>query len=119
MEVVILVLVYCLFYSMLFDTCICVGQLFKKNRILAAVGAYVVYYIAEETLSTITFVAISALAATDFISDLIIDLGKYAIDHPYVVAHTALWLLIAWLAGLVVAEFFTIKHIITKKLNLE
>ena len=39
--------------TLLFYTCICVGQQSKKNRVLAAVGAYFGIYVIQQVLSTI------------------------------------------------------------------
>ncbi len=100
---------------LLYYTYISIGQLFNKNRILAAVGAYFIHYIITQILSTI-FTVIISLAAS---SELIAALFDWVSLHPFASIHIAIWggtfLSIIGCA----VEFIIIRAIITKKLNLE
>lgn len=104
---------------MLYYTFISIGQLFKKNRILAAFGAYFVWYLLTQAASSALSVALSLFAATDAFGDFLVWLIKSFIDHPYVVVHSGLWLAILWPILVSLVEFLVIRKIITKKLNLE
>lgn len=114
-EFVLLLLVASFASILLYDTFISIGQLFKKNRILAAVGAYFVYYIITQILSTVLSVMFSALA----LSGLFEDLGSWIILHPYVSIHIAMWGAILLSAVFALIEFIVIRTVITKRLNLE
>lgn len=104
---------------MLYYTFITIGQLFKKNRILAAVGAYFVYYILMQILSTILMVTLTVAAASGALEGIVTWLTAQMELHPFVIMHAGLWILILLSAVFGLVEYFVIKNIITKKLNLE
>jgi hypothetical protein len=111
-----LILIVASFASiLLYYTFISIGQLAKKNRILAAVGAYFVYYIIVQVFATIFTIALSILATSDALYELI-----YWIEmNTYTFIHITLCSGILLSALFVLLEFVIIRWIITKKLNLE
>ena len=104
---------------MMYYTFISIGQLFKKNRILAAVGAYFVYYIASQVISTVLYILITILSMTDRFADFMFWLGNLVQQHPYTFVHCGLWLYILIPVIFLIVEFVVIRRIITNKLNLE
>ena len=101
---------------LLFYGCVTVGQLAKKNRILAAFGAYFGYYVITQILGTI-FIAIYATseAFRDFLSRIVDLLSEYPIDA----LHIFMWIGIVF-AALLGTLYFTISHrIMSRRLNLE
>ena len=118
-EFVILFLLACFSGILLYYVFISIGQLFKKNRILAAVGAYFVYYIITQILTTILIVIISIVAATGVFEQFFTWLGNYIIVHPFVVIHSCLGIMALLIAVFVFVEFVVVRKIITNKLNLE
>ncbi len=100
---------------LLYDTFISIGQLSKKNRILSAVGAYFVYYIARQIIGAIIVVIFTQLAMNGFIERLGMWIGK----HPYAATHIGFWTAILLCCLFTFIEFIVIRKIITKKLNLE
>lgn len=86
---------------LLYYACLSIGQLFKKNRIAGAVGAYFAYNLALQILSTI---ALAALAESDYIGDVV----EFVLQRNYI------------LSGVMAIVFYFItRHIVTNKLNLE
>ncbi|MBR7133058.1 MAG: hypothetical protein IKD04_05945 [Clostridia bacterium] len=107
----ILVLTAFLFYY----TCISIGQLFKKNRVLAAVGVYFGFYLAEQIIGTIFIIII-----TVFRDKLPIEQIMNAIEaHPRAAAHIIICgiMLIALIGAAI--YFIVVKTIIKNRLNLE
>ncbi len=98
------------FYLLVY-ACIAVGQMAKKNKILAAVGVYFAYYFATQILGTILIVFMIVLDGSAFmlaINDFINDYpnAALAIGIGYYLAQCAI--------------FFGVTNVITyKKLNLE
>ncbi len=114
-DVIVFLLVGSYTSILLYDMFISIGQLSKKNRILSAVGAYFVYYIARQILGTVIVITFSQLAMQGFIERL----GIWIDKHPYAATHIGFWTAII-LSGLFsFIEFVVIRKITTKKLNLE
>lgn len=100
---------------LLFYTCICLGQLSRKNRVLAACGVYFIYYVIGQIIGTVFSVVFSL-----FYEQLPLDVVlAFAQKNPVLTVHLVLGILIVGSllgAGL----WFLISHtIIRKKLNLE
>ena len=100
---------------LLYYACITIGQTAKKNRILKAVGAYFVYYIATQVISTafiITYTVLGLYGALDGIME-------------WVSANLSSTILIAFGVSIVlntimaVAFWIVTEKIMTKRLNLE
>ena len=114
-EFIILLLLASFTSMMMYYVFISIGQLSKKNRILAAVGAYFAYYIITQVLSTIITIVFSVLATTDFFEKI----GYWITQNPFESIHIGMWGGIALSSIFALIEFFVIRSIITKKLNLE
>lgn len=111
---VLLVISFCV--SVLFYyTCISIGQLFKKNRVLGAVGVYFIFYFASQIISGIFMVAWNIAA-------LSLDFAAIA---EFIEANITWLLHLLFIGGAVmyaavgVAYFFVNRFIMSKKLNLE
>ena len=118
-EFVILFLLGCFSGILMYYVFISIGQMFKKNRILAAVGAYFAYYIVTQILSTIFIVVISILGETGVLDAFLERLGRFAEVHPFVAIHSGMGIIALVTAVFIFVEFVVVKKIITKKLNLE
>ncbi len=101
---------YFLYYS-----CITIGQMAKKNRVMAAVGVYFAYYIITQILGTIMIIVIS-------IYGYLIPMEKIALfveKHTYLCGHL-FFIGLTVLCAIMVLIYYLICHtIIRKKLNLE
>jgi len=115
LELAVFLLVATFTSIMLYYTFISIGQLFKKNRILAAVGAYFVYYVATQIISAVITIVFTILAERGAFDEI----GRWILYHPYHTVHIGLCSLIVLLSAFAAVEFFVIKWVITKKLNLE
>ena len=118
-ELVILLILWCVSGMMLYYVFISIGQLFKKNRILAAVGAYFVYYVATQILSAILLVIIAVLGELGALDKFINWLGYFVPTHPYIFIHSCVGIIVLLTAVFIFVEFIVVKRIITKRLNLE
>lgn len=115
LEFVLLLLATAFSSLLLYYLFVAIGQLFKKNRILAAVGAYFVYYLITQVISTITLIVFSVWIPESALEQL----GEIIILHPYATIHIA-FCGFSVLAGAFAAICFaTIRMILNKKLNLE
>lgn len=111
LEAVLLVLVVMFYQSMFYDACITIGQLFRKNRVLAAVGVYFGFYVIEQVVGTFA-VIVAAFINWD-------SLMMFISENTYLCVHVGMWLMILFSAVLTLV-FYVITHtIIRKRLNLE
>jgi len=115
LELAVFLLVATFTSIMLYYTFISIGQLFKKNRILAAVGAYFAYYVATQVIGAVITIVFSFLAESGALDQI----GEWIIHHPYQTVHIGACGAIVLFSAFAVVEFFVIKWIVTKKLNLE
>ncbi len=115
LEFVLWLMVSSLTQILLYYTCVAIGQLFRKNRVLAAVGTYVVYYFIMQILYTI-FIAVFSVVSSRLPME---EIALYIAGHYLEIIHWVLcggFILTAITAGV----YFLITHImINKKLNLE
>lgn len=114
-EFMLLLLVGFFAEHLLLDTCVCIGQLFRKNRVLAAVGVYFGIYMITQVLSTIFSVGMVVLEETGTLEPLY----AFIAEKPYETAHMVLCGLIVLLAALGLIYYLVCHWIICKKLNLE
>lgn len=114
-EYSVLALVSAFSSHLVFYLCICVGQLSRKNRILAAVGMYFGLYFATQIISTVLTVVLSVLGASGALANI----GKWIGENPEAFIHTLLSGL-SVIAVIISGIYFLICHyILRKKLNLE
>ncbi len=115
LEVVCILLITTMYEHLLIYTCIAIGQLFRKNRILAAVGVYYGIYIVMQVLSTIVTMFISMLGATGALAKL----GALVEAHPFETVHIAFCAVVLLSAVFAALCYSIIYHIINRRLNLE
>lgn len=115
LEFILLMLIACFASIMLYYTFIALGQLSKKNRILAAVGAYFAYYILTQVVSTVISIVFSVFAE----NGMLIQWGAWIADNFAAAVHIGMWSAIVIMALFTMVEFLVIRWVITKKLNLE
>ncbi len=114
-EFVLLMAVAVLGGSLLYYTCIALGQTFKKNRVIGAIGVYFIYYIINQVIGTVLSVIIMLLAQTDFF----LAIGRFIEENPFETVHIVLCGSLV-LSSLLAALYFVITHaVMRKKLNLE
>ena len=118
-EIAVLFLLGSFSSYLLYYTFIAIGQLFKKHRILAAVGAYFVYYIASQVVSTVLTVILSFVTISGEFEEFLIWLADLAQNQPYTLIHCSLGIIALFVLAGCLIEFWIVRRIITKKLNLE
>lgn len=96
-------------------TCICIGQLFRKNRVLAAVGVYFGFYVISQILSTVATVVFTMMSAAGVWEEIILWIGK----NPEIFIHSLLGGLVVLTALINLVYYGICHHIVSKKLNLE
>ncbi len=114
-EYSLLVLVAMFASHFMFYFCICVGQLTRKNRKLAAVGMYFGLYAITQVISTVLTVEIAYLGNTGLLDKPLEWVGK----HPEASVHIFLLVFLVGTALLSMVYYWICHHIIRKKLNLE
>jgi len=100
---------------LLYYACITVGQTAKKNRILMAVGAYFIYYVATQVISTVIVMIFTVLGMSGVFDGIVMWLD----DHMILTMHLSMGISIVIYAAMAVAFWFVTQSIMTKKLNLE
>ncbi len=115
LEGIILLIAYAFMMFFLYYSCITIGQMAKKNRVMAAVGVYFLYYVITQILGTVFIILLSVYG------DLIPmeRIAAFVSQNPYQCVH--LFLIGATvLCMIMVLIYYLICHtIIRKKLNLE
>lgn len=95
--------------------CISLGQLFNKNRVLAAVGVYFALYIFNQILSTIFSIVLSISSMT-WMDKWLEAISSWEIP---VVVHIVFGVMFVWSLVISSIYFIVSKFVLTKKLNLE
>ena len=114
-EFLVLLLVSGFGTYMLYYTCICIGQLFRKNRVLAAVGVYFGYYIIGQIFGTVLGVMLAILEETGALESIYLWVEHNIMETFHIVLGGSVVISLVW--SLV---YWLICHtIIRKKLNLE
>ena len=116
-EAVIMAVVFITYNFVVFYLCISIGQRAKKNRILAAFGAYFGYYVITQIVGTMFILILTAMPR--FLEKLIFDFSRWAVEHPYAAVHVVMLGISVFYAALSVGIFFYSRYIIKNKLNLE
>ena len=110
-EAVLLLIIALIAAFLFYDTCITIGQLFRKNRVLAAVGVFFAFYVVEQIIATI-FVLIAAFTNWE-------SLMVFVRENAYLCAHLGAWILIVFTVVIALILYVVTHHIISKRLNLE
>lgn len=101
--------------ALMYYSCVCIGQLFRKVRILAAVGVYFAYQTIMQVVSTGLYLAFMALV----ISGAMEKVFEFIEKHPFATAH-GFFIGICLLVWLAAGVFWVVcKRILSKRLNLE
>lgn len=100
---------------LLYYACICIGQTFRKNRILGAVGVYFAYGMLTQMLGTIFSIGLVLLEDTALMDSYY----SFLENHTYAASHISLCSSIVW--NLIQAAVFYVicRKIMSSKLNLE
>lgn len=108
--------VFAIFAEFLFfDACICIGQLFRKNRALAAVGVYFGFYVISQIFSTIVSIYIAVLEEQGKLESVYAFFQKYPCEAVHIMFCGSLIL-----SAVLSCIYYLICHgIIRNKLNLE
>ncbi len=111
----VLILAGCLCGHLMYYSCICIGQLLRKNRILGAVGVYFGYQVISQMISTGISLFFTLLGVAGVLDKLIVVMDKY----PNATLHVSLSS--GCVISLVTAAvmWFVCYIIIRKRLNLE
>ncbi len=115
LQIFLLIMVVTATGILLYYMCISIGQCSRKNRILAAVGAYFAIYVVYQIISTFFSIIFTVVLATD-LEEFFMNLSK---DEIFTAVHIILLVVTVISAALAVVYFFVSKKILTKKLNLE
>ncbi len=115
-EGALLVLIAVFATILLYNACLCIGQLAKKNRILLSVGAYFGYYVITQILGTVFIIVFTILEASGALAP-IYDFMLY--QYPTESVHIVLWAFIVFYALLALVYWLICQWILRKKLNLE
>ena len=100
-----------------FYTCITIGQMAKKNRVLAAFGVYFGFYVIGQVVSTVLLIQFALFP--NLLESLLEGIARFGEQHPLAFIHLFFALSIL-ISTAVSALYFFITHlIIRKKLNLE
>jgi magnesium-transporting ATPase (P-type) len=97
--------------TLLFYACICIGQQYKKNRTLAAVGAYFGFYVVKQIFGTIALLIGSQI---DWYP-----LTRWIDKHPFATAHIGLCGGILVEVAIGCFLYWLSHRLITHRLNLE
>ncbi len=114
-EGIILVAIYILMLYLLYYACIALGQTFKKNRVIGAVGVFFIYYAITQVIGTILVIICTFLADNGFF----VAIANFIDAQPEISVHLILITLILFSALLAGLYFWIIKTVIRNKLNLE
>lgn len=110
-EFILFVIAVYIYQMLLFYGCITVGQIFHKNRVLAAVGVYFGYYIFTQIVSTILLIISEHLPWDSF--------TEMFFASPIICVHGLVFGYILFNLLISTALFFVSHVIIRRKLNLE
>jgi hypothetical protein len=114
-EILVLILTGSFAGYLFFCTCLCIGQLFNRHRILAAVGVFFGFQMLSNLLSGI----LSALLVTAEETSVLADISQFFADFPPAATHIILIGSIVYSLILSTVYFLICRYILTRKLNLE
>ena len=115
LEMVVLAIVSAFAAYFLYYMCICVGQLSRKNRILAAVGVYFGVYLLTQILGTGLSIMMVVLEAAGVLDRLLMLIEEYPKETIHITLCAGILI-----SAVIAAVCYLISHwVIRKKLNLE
>ncbi len=113
-EFVLLCIVTGISNLLIYYSCITIGQLARKNRILLAVGVYFIYSTAVQVLTTILTIISSLLSFS-----VMEAISEWVAAHPLLFVHLLFCGSLFFALALSATLFFVCHRIITRRLNLE
>lgn len=127
LEYILLLIVSMVPAIMTYYFCMCVGQLVRKNRVLASVGVYFGLYVLQQIASTVLSVAFTVFTASippekmeqfgEWLGQWIVKLVES--NMIYYVPHVLILLSMLWPLVVTAVYFLVCKLILSRKLNLE
>ena len=114
-EFIVFLIVALLYMHLMLNCCVSVGQMFRKNRVLAAVGAYFAYYVITQIFGTIFVILMVALENTQLMRDI----SQFIMDKPNEFIHIMFCTFILFYSLVCTAFFLISRFVIKKRLNLE
>lgn len=114
-EYLVIILVGLFGGHLLYQSCICIGQLARKNRVLLAVGVYFGYQLVAQILSTIMSVIIMVMGEAGAFDKLL----EWVAKHPYASGHMIFIGLAVFTLALAALFWWICHRIMSKRLNLE
>ena len=114
-EFCVLMLVAVFATILLYNACLCIGQLAKKNRILLAVGAYFIYYFITQVFGTIFVIVFTILESTNALAKIY----SFILGHVWLSGHLGFAIAIVLYVLLGFVFWLICRYILRKKLNLE
>lgn len=115
LEAILLLVLYIVAMYLLYYGCISLGQTFKKNRIIGAVGVYFIYYIITQVFGTVLVVFGSVLVSSGMMESI----SNFMIENFELFLHLCFAAIILWEALLSVVFYCINRYVIRNKLNLE
>lgn len=106
-EIILLAIASCFFSLFLGYTAVSIGQLCKKQKVLGAIGAYVVIYIVMQIVSSYATIPLSSF------------MEKIGSGNDSLVAIAFLFLVLVGIALITAGLYFVNAYIMKDKLNLE
>lgn len=114
-EAILFMLVSQCFAYLLYYSCMTIGQLAKKNRVLASIGVYFVYTFVMQTISTIIAIVVSIFALSEYAYSIEVFWEENTEPLRHIISVFAILIVTALAFGL----FSLIRRILSRKLNLE
>ena len=100
-------------------SCITIGQMAKKHRILAAVGVHFAYYMLTQIVGTVAMVVLTLTARSEETIEMWDRILYWIAENPLPFMHIYLCFVVVLGAGLAALFWFITQKVMTKKLNLE
>ncbi len=115
LEILIMIAVSVFSAPLIFYSCISIGQLGKKNRILLSIGVYYLYTIITQVISTCFMIFLGLIGIEGVIESIAI----FAANNPYTFFHLMLISSIIIQVGFGTLFYYINYKIMTHKLNIE
>ena len=119
LEFIVVLLVAVIGSILMFYSCIAIGQLSNKNRVLLAIGVYFAYYFVTQVFATIFIVTITGLSYSNWFAEIMESVGNFVNNHPYTSGHLLFLIIFVFAAVFGLVFYFITHRIMQKKLNLE
>ena len=115
LELIVLFAIAVFTSPLIYYSCISIGQLAKKNRIILAIVTYYLYTVIAQVLLTVFTMILSILATKGLLNDI----PQFIIDNPFATIHIVLIVIILITIGISALFYFITIRIMNNKLNLE